>query len=272
MKINQALLFIFNIKGESSLHMCEVNFLRIIKRTKLTINKIIPKLNKFGFSNCTNLVTYGSNLGSTLNFGRFSVNLKNLIYLTPNSYSIIVGMLLSDGWIEKYSLNSNTRFRFKQSIIRTDYVITSFMDLSHYCSSLPYLVKSSRLDKIHFAVAFNTRYIPCINELYGLFYKNNLKVIPDNIYDLLTPLALAHWIMGDGAKMNKSLILCTDSFTLQEVIKLMNVLIIKYDIKSTIHGIKNNRPRIYISHESMPKLITLVKPYLLPSMLYKIHL
>ena len=48
--------------------------------------------------------------------------------------------------------------------------------------------------------------------------------------------------MGDGAKMNKSLILCTDSFTLQEVILLMNVLKLKFGINSTIHGIKNNRP------------------------------
>jgi len=40
--------------------------------------------------------------------------------------------------------------------------------------------------------------------------------------------------MGDGAKLNKGLILCTDSFTIQEVITLMNVLKIKYDIDSTI--------------------------------------
>jgi hypothetical protein len=42
--------------------------------------------------------------------------------------------------------------------------------------------------------------------------------------------------MGDGAIKNKGLVLCTDSFTLQEVIKLRNVLDIKYDIDSTIQG------------------------------------
>lgn len=42
--------------------------------------------------------------------------------------------------------------------------------------------------------------------------------------------------MGDGAKLNKGLILCTDSFTVQELITLMNVLKIKYDINSTIQG------------------------------------
>ena len=32
---------------------------------------------------------------------------------------------------------------------------------------------------------------------YGLQF-NKIKIIPYNIYDLLTPIALALWIMGDG--------------------------------------------------------------------------
>lgn len=59
-------------------------------------------------------------------------------------------------------------------------------------------------------------------------------------------MALAHWIMGDRVNLNKGLVWCTDSFTLQEVVKLMNVLKIKYNINSTIQGIKNQRSGIYI--------------------------
>ena len=152
------------------------------------------------------------------------------------------------------------------------YVLTSYFSLSHYCSRLPYIVKSHRKGKDLFALEFSTRYLPCLNELYLLFYKDKVKVIPNIIYDLLTPVALAHWIMGDGAILNKGLVLCTDSYTLQEVVKLVNVLKIKYDLNCTIQGIKNKRPRIYILPESLPKLINLVKPYFLSSMLYKLHL
>ena len=77
--------------------------------------------------------------------------------------------------------------------------------------------------------------------------------------------------MGDGAILNKGLVLCTDSYTLQEVVKLVNVLKIKYDLNCTIQGIKNKRPRIYILPGSLPKLINLVKPCFLSSMLYKLH-
>ena len=89
---------------------------------------------------------------------------------------------------------------------------------------------------------------------------------------MIYTVALAHWIMGDGAILNKGLVLCTDSYTLQEVVKLVNVLKIKYDLNCTIQGIKNKRPRIYILPESLPKLINLVKSYFLSSMLYKLHL
>lgn len=235
------------------------------------INK---KTSKYEINNSTSMVIYGSNLGSTIDKGRYSLSLKNLIFLTSDSYSIIVGKLLSDGWLEKSSASqkSNTRFKFKQAISRSDYVISSFMALSHYCSNVPYLLKGRRKEVTLYSLEFSTRYLPCFNELYDLFYNKKIKIIPNNIYELLTPIALSHWIMGDGAKLNKGLVLCTDSFTIQEVIILMNVLKIKYDIDSTIQGIQNQRPRIYILPKSMPKLINICKPYFLPSMLYKLNL
>lgn len=123
-----------------------------------------------------------------------------------------------------------------------------------------------------YSLEFSTRNLPCLNELYLLFYKNKVKIIPQNIYDLLTPISIAHLILGDGAILNKGLVLCTDSYTLQEVVTLVNVLKIKYDINCTIQGILNNRPRIYNLGESMLKLRTLIKPYILSPMLYKLNM
>ena len=42
-------------------------------------------------TNCTSLVPYGTNWGSTLNIGRLSKDLHRLIYLPYNNYSILVG-------------------------------------------------------------------------------------------------------------------------------------------------------------------------------------
>jgi hypothetical protein len=53
------------------------------------------------------------------------------------------------------------------------------------------------------SLQFFTRSLPCITELYSLFYVNKVNGIPHNIYDLLTPVALAHIIffMSAGDKI-----------------------------------------------------------------------
>jgi hypothetical protein len=64
-----------------------------------------------------------------------------------------------------------------------------------------------------------TRALPCVTDLHNIFYANGVKTIPDFeiIYNLLTPEALAHWIAGDGTLHQKSVILCTDSYSIPDV-------------------------------------------------------
>lgn len=75
--------------------------------------------------------------------------------------------------------------------------------------------------------------------------------------------------MGDGNYKSKGLSLCTDSFSIEDVVRLMNVLIIRYDLKCTLHK-SNNNYRIFISRNSMEKVVKIVKPYMIPSMYYKL--
>ena len=109
-----------------------------------------------------------------------------------------------------------------------------FNILSHYCSSYPVLTKGVRSGNPFFGLQFLTRSLPCFTELYSIFYVNKVKVIPEDIYNLLTPVALAHTIMGDGKESRHGLVLCTDSYKLIEVIRLMNVLIIRYRLECTM--------------------------------------
>jgi hypothetical protein len=77
-------------------------------------------------------------------------------------------------------------------------------------------------------------------QCYSLFYINKVKVIPENIYELLSPVALAHLIMGDGTASLYGLVLCTNSFSLPDV-RLMNVLMICYGLECTIHIKRQNK-------------------------------
>lgn len=186
--------------------------------------------------------------------------------------SVIVGLLLSDGWLSlSASDNSvkNARLGFRQSIEKFKYIWNVFNDLSHYCERYPYSYSSIRGGKNHYNVTITTRALPCFTLLYNIFYIDKKKVIPQNIYELLTPVALAHFIQGDGTYTGSGLRLCTDSFMLHDCIRLINVLIIRYKLNVTLH-IDRGRYRIYISKSTMPLLISIVYPYMTTSMLYKL--
>ena len=85
-------------------------------------------------------------------------------------------------------------------------------------------------------------------------------------------MALAHVIQGDGLAVRHGLFICTDSYKLVDVVRLMNVLIIKYRLECTLRFHRPNQARVYIRERSMPILRELVKPYMLESMLYKLGL
>jgi hypothetical protein len=75
--------------------------------------------------------------------------------------------------------------------------------------------------------------------------------------------------MGDGSNLGPGIKIGTDSFSIKECVLLINILNIKYNINCTIH-LNKDKPRIYILADSKDKLISLIKPYMIPSMYYKL--
>ena len=142
--------------------------------------------------------------------------------------SVITGLLLSDGWLTfGNKASKSARLGFKQSFAHSGYFWFVFFYLSPYCSSMPSFNTSIRKDTKTYALGFFTRSLPCFTKLYTTFYPNGIKVIPDDIYNMLTPVALAHWICGDGWHTRHGLTLSTESYTLLDTIRLLKVLNIK---------------------------------------------
>ena len=216
-----------------------------------------------------NLVLWGTNLSLTVR-ERFTSSELSIIKLPWHIQSIMVGIILSDAWLKLSKRSKNALLGFAQSNINSKYLWSVFFSLSHYCSSYPKIKVRNRLGTNTTESQFETRSMPCITELYLLFYPENIKVIPQDIYNLLTPIALAHLIMGDGSKQRHGLIICTDSYKLVDVVSLMNVLMIRYRLDCTIRVHNKNQPRIYINQSSMALLVKIVSPYMHYSMLYKL--
>lgn len=78
-----------------------------------------------------------------------------MIKLAPYQKSVIIGLLLSDGWLTFASKRSNyARLGFKQSLDRASYVLFVFNLLSHYCSSSPSVTTGIRAGKPFFGLQF----------------------------------------------------------------------------------------------------------------------
>jgi hypothetical protein len=110
--------------------------------------------------------------------------------------------VLGDMSIEKATPNSNVRLRFYQSSnLHSEYLYFLYYILEDYTLSPPKSTnrKPDKITgKIYNSLIFKTRMLPCFNYLWEFLYADNVKVVPQNIGELLTSSALAFCIMDDG--------------------------------------------------------------------------
>lgn len=75
--------------------------------------------------------------------------------------------------------------------------------------------------------------------------------------------------MCDGSKNAAGLVFCTDSYTVMDVVKLRNVLLIKWNIRSTLNY-SAGKPRIQVSNKELRKMRVLVLPHMCEHFMYKV--
>ena len=206
-------------------------------------------------------------------------NIRAINRIGPHNedvYSVIIGSLLGDGYANKRS-GEGVRICYRHSIKHKEYLfwLYTFFFNRGYTSNLQprqytRTIKSKE-GKVYYGYEFNTFTFRSFSLIHKMFYKNGKKVIPLNIYEYLTPLALAVWIMDDGCWVSSGVRIATNSFKLEEVEILNNVLKSKYNLETTIQNIwLQNQYSIYIKKESVNNLRNIVGPYIHSSMLYKL--
>lgn len=190
--------------------------------------------------------------------------------------SIIYGSLLGDAYAERRKGGKGTRISFYQEGSHSDYLLYlhNLVSSLGYCNTnIPKIqTRLKKNGKIRKIIRFHTWTYMKFNKIYDEWYdENNKKIVPKSIYDYLTPLALAIWIMNDGGKVGSGLKLATNSFKYSDVLYLKDVLQKKYNLKLSIQKTgKENQYHIYIWKESMSDLVKIVNPYIINSMKYKL--
>ena len=263
-----------------------IEILNELKQIKLLIKGIQTNV---GLS----VVPYGCNLGSTVGYTKFTHLERSLTRIPMDLRSVFIGIILSDAAVQKSNVGGDARLQFKQKYSQLDYLYSVFFELSHYCSQSPSVYTTIIHKKKHYALTFTTRSLPCITDLYNLFYpallrrpstgaspgrKEGKKIIPNNIYFLLTWRAIAHWVYGQSnirflyfhtTRKNKSsgLFIDVNNFSVNDTVKLISILIYKFNLNCSLRvnpstASLNNKRFIYIKNKSIPLLLSGVSCYI----------
>jgi hypothetical protein len=133
---------------------------------------------------------------STKGISRLSPTERASIKLPDEVKEVLIGILLGDAHIEKRSPTANSRLVYAQTAVKHkeyfNYVFSFFLP---FCvkdyKTQSRLVVDNSTNKTYSAISFTTMQLPCFNEYRELFYLNKIKIVPENLSELLTARGLA---------------------------------------------------------------------------------
>ena len=180
--------------------------------------------------------------------------------LTEKQLKLIIGSLLGDGhlvWTTR-----GYAFRVNHSIKQGKYVLWKYNILKEFVRTSP--------KECGRCCYFRTISHPLLEKLRGDFYLKNRKILPEKlIEEHLDSFVLSTWFMDDGSRDKNQVRINSQNFSRKENVKLQRILRAKLGIETSLNRDKNH-VRIRIGTSSMTRFATLVKPHIIPDMLYKL--
>lgn len=194
----------------------------------------------------------------------------------------LTGLIFGDGYIDK----GVTKRSFV--IKNTDFAfITKIKEDLESCSNFKISIKfipEHYSSGCHHKDAWELRTDahPYFNKKYHHFYDDYRKRIASKeSLSWITPCGIANWYMSDGyvchvgktkGKIyNRRVEFSTDRYSKDTVIKMQTMFKERFKIDTTLVK-RYNTYRLRVSMNSYSDFINLIKPYIIPSMQYKLYL
>jgi hypothetical protein len=198
--------------------------------------------------------------------------------LTEEQREFIIGTMLGDGCLMLTRTNGNAWLSIKHSIKQLEYVEWKYKIMDGYVNA-PIKMRTDKAfnGKEYEKCEFITICHPVFTNYYNMFYDSGVKVVTNEIAESITPLALAVWFMDDGCGNVNSIEMCTESFTEPELKRLQKVLSDKFKLVTSLwfdgyrKGSNQKKFKIGILKRSVDTFSDIVKPYVIPSMMYKLR-
>lgn len=211
--------------------------------------------------------------------------LRKLTSLPSDLHQAIIGMLLGDAGCFRTSKSPTSNSRLEFSFGKDRHVFAKFIEelLKEFITTsvTSLLVHATPGGpKSHTSFRLKTLALPVFHYYRDLFYKLNpvtgkfVKIVPENILELLTPIVLAHLVMGDGNYQSdrKTIRIYTNGFTYEDVDRLAKAIHTKFGIAVGVRPDGPNQYILAIGAKELNKFQELVRSHMHASMLYRIGL
>ena len=223
-----------------------------------------------GISNST-IFRWRRNLNLPPHYSR-EKSINKPIELTQENKEILCGTLLGDGSIQYYP-----KYNWKSPIFKCDHGIgqkeyaellyDKFINLG--ASLNEYKRYDKRTNKLYTTYCVKTKANPALFPYFIMLYSTGKKEIVREFLEHFTIKSLAFLYMDDGYYHQDSYYICTDSFSLESIEILVNYIKEKLGLTFTIVKHSSNY-RIRLLKQDINKFNSLVSPYIIDSLKYKL--
>ena len=184
--------------------------------------------------------------------------------LTSIQENVLIGTILGDGCLIENVGRKNYRLQIEQCIKQKEYVLWKYQIFKEWTVGEP------KLQEKNLSWRFRTISHPVFNEFRNLFYRDKVKIIPENIEVILkNPISLAVWFMDDGLRRGKNgFSVCVHSFKTDEIKKLQDCLYKNFGLLTNKHW-DGKGNQLYFPVSQKDNLRQILDSFILPEFRYK---
>ena len=187
--------------------------------------------------------------------------------LSQEQRDVLTGTILGDASLAKHGRFH--RLFVKHKLAHESLAMLKYDAFREFISMAPHRFDQRLRGKRYPCVQFVTRTNPVFSRWHSHFYEDRTKVVPEDISRLLTPRAVAIWLMDDGAADYAGVTFQTHSFSREETDRLAAALRAEHQLRTRVRANRGGWI-VYVIAESVPRLRDLVAPYVLPEFEYKL--
>ena len=186
---------------------------------------------------------------------------NQLLELTQSEYDILLGSVLGDGYITKRG-----RIQIEQGSKQKAYLEWKYEMIKRITSTRILIAERKTSSGIK-TVSYRFWTKQYFHSWRSDFYPLGIKIIPNEIETMLSPVVLAVWFMDDGfLRKENAVAIATDKFSEEDLEKINRALLNRYKIEASIVS----RGRMYFGKDATRKFVEIISPYVIPSMRYKL--